>query len=117
MELLQPKQYHLRINLEQIQHIFDGVIENRKLISGIHRPLYDAQIQDLQTQMRLQGVHIELGEPTITEEDTQKSEDAELARRHFDMMDQKFTQYSMDPHELQMLKEDWIKLKLLVFGE
>ncbi|MNO93976.1 hypothetical protein D3C76_855850 [compost metagenome] len=51
LTLLQPKWVTLRLNMEQIQHVVDGLVENRKNIQDEHLDLYDSMAMDLLEQL------------------------------------------------------------------
>ena len=57
--LLQPKTTNLRLNLEQVQHVTDGLVENRKNIASEHIELYDSQMEDIFHQLGGQGIKVE----------------------------------------------------------
>ncbi len=56
VQLLQPKQISLRLNLEQVQHIADGLLDNRAKFEGKDLDLYDSQTADVLEQFEQQRV-------------------------------------------------------------
>ena len=60
-QILQAKTNHLRVNFEQIQYIADGLAKVRHDIQDDHLDTYDTQVDDMLTQLKHQGVEIELG--------------------------------------------------------
>lgn len=60
---LTPKVVLLRLDLEQVQHITDGLVKNREDIAPEYLGLYDGKVNDLLGQLRQQGIQV------ITEND------------------------------------------------
>lgn len=60
---LTPKVVLLRLDLEQVQHITDGLVKNREDIEPEYLGLYDGKVNDLLGQLRQQGIQV------ITEND------------------------------------------------
>ena len=58
MTTLQTKNYFLRVSLEQVQAIVDGLIENEVNIDESSMDIYDSNIEDIFDQFRSQGVDI-----------------------------------------------------------
>lgn len=60
---LTPKVVLLRLDLEQVQHITDGLVKNREDIEPEYLGLYDGKVNDVLGQLRQQGIQV------ITEND------------------------------------------------
>lgn len=57
--LMQPKIYNLRLNLEQVGFVAEGLTDNRSKVADESLPLYDSMVEDLFDQFRSQGLAIE----------------------------------------------------------
>ena len=70
-QLLMPKNYFLRLNLEQVQHIVDGIAEKRTLVDPASLPLYDGEMNNVLHQLNDQGIQIEFlkKEPLVEGQD------------------------------------------------
>ncbi len=112
---LAPKLYYLRLDLEQVQHIFDGLIENRKLIDQQYLFLYDSSLQDLQDQMASQGVEIQLGEPS--KEVSIEDDEIEQVRHLLVDMQTYFNGMNVESHERETFDEKLSQLQKLLFGD
>lgn len=55
---LTPKVVLLRLDLEQVQHITDGLVKNREDIEPEYLGLYDGKVNDLLGQLRQQGIMV-----------------------------------------------------------
>lgn len=55
---LTPKVVLLRLDLEQVQHITDGLVKNREDIEPEYLGLYDGKVNDLLGQLRQQGIQV-----------------------------------------------------------
>ena len=55
---LAPKTILLRLNLEQVQHITDGLEKNREDISPEYLGLYDGEVSDVLEQLQQQGIQV-----------------------------------------------------------
>lgn len=55
---LTPKVVLLRLDLEQVQHITDGLVKNREDIEPAYLGLYDGKVNDVLGQLSQQGIEI-----------------------------------------------------------
>lgn len=82
MELLQTKDYFLRLNREQVHNTVENWQVNRANIEPESLPLYDSLFNDLLDQIRPQGLDFQ-----ITEDEEQPAvNEAEEALRLLDAM-------------------------------
>lgn len=123
--LLQPKLYSLRLNLEQVQHVSDGLIENRRNIEERHIELYDSQVEDILDQFRGQGVEIYLPEENEIPEHEQLEEvrqflaltreTLELAQEVYGALNIHQNRHQMD--QVHLIEENLHKIRKLVVGD
>lgn len=62
MQSLRPKTVSLRLNYEQVQHVVDGIIENRNCIRPEHLHTYDDEGRDIFNQLSEQGISVDFEE-------------------------------------------------------
>lgn len=115
MELLQPKTIFLRLNLEQAQHIIDGLYENRKYIVDESLDLYDSQLKDIIHQLQEQNIQVILPEEY---DDTFSKEIKQLKSLLFTMQEYIETLDSTNyQFKKQHLIEQLFKIHDVIFGE
>lgn len=106
---MQPKKYSLRINLEQVSHLVDGLVENRKNISDSSLALYDSLIEDVFDQFKSQGIQITLEEPE------QDPDEVEQAKALLQLIEDKVFDCTDDVAYAE-IKQYINELKTVVFG-
>jgi hypothetical protein len=103
--------YSLRLNLEQLNNVIDGWVENRKHIEENSLDSYDAQFQDILEQFSRQGVEV------IIEPENDRIDDEQKAHDLIDSMKDLITDLSMDRMEMALLLGRFTELEFVLFGK
>lgn len=113
-EILQPKHYHLRLNLEQVQHLTDGLIENQKNIDPAFIGVYDGQMNNVFSQLRDQGIQIEVPEYEVDESKEEEYKRAAIAMK---MFRHKIMEYMPESEHKTQVIAAYDDLHSILFGE
>lgn len=114
MTSLKPKLVSLRLNYEQVQHIVDGIIENRRCIEPQFLHVYDEEGKDIFSQLNDQGIHIDFEEndnyiePVNTE--------MEQAKATLTSIKHVLQTPELTVAQLDILGEHLVSLEKLMFG-
>ena len=77
-DVLQVRNIFLRLNLEQTQHILDGIVTVRKDIDIDSVPTYDSEMNNVIEQLEGQGVFVQLPKEEEVIEDVNEKQQAQI---------------------------------------
>ena len=74
-QVLQVRNIFLRLNLEQTQHILDGIVAQRHNIDIDSVPTYDSEMNNVIEQLEGQGIYVQIPkEDDIIEDPTEQQQ-------------------------------------------
>ena len=111
-QILQVRDKFLRLNNEQVQHVLNGIVEQRKNIDPDSVPIYDGEMNNIIEQLEQQGVYVQIApqDEAIADPDERQQAQTILAELYADAM-------SLPTDMKQGIFNKIQKLEHLLFGE
>ncbi len=76
-QVLQVRNIFVRLNLEQVQHIMDGIVAQRKNIDMDSVPTYDSEMNNFIEQLEQQGIIVQIPKEEEAIEDADERQQAQ----------------------------------------
>ena len=111
-QVLQVRDKFLRLNNEQVQHVLNGVVEQRKNIDSDSLPIYDGEMNNIIVQLEQQGCSVQITpqDEAIADPDERQQAQTLLAELYSDAM-------SLPTDMKQGIFNKIQELERLLFGE
>jgi hypothetical protein len=107
---MQPKAYFLRLNLEQVFHIVDSMVDKRSKIEEDDLAIYDSELGDVLQQFAAQEVEFDINLERMDSEMAQAKESIERLR-------ERIWKANMLPYNRDKILNSIEELAGLLFGE